>query len=34
VIDAARMQRGLDLLFPGKYAEVPQGGAIHVFAVK
>jgi alcohol dehydrogenase (cytochrome c) len=33
-VDAARMQRGLDLLFPGKYSEVPQGGAIYVFAVK
>jgi alcohol dehydrogenase (cytochrome c) len=33
-VDAARMQRGLNLLFPGKYLEVPQGGAIYVFAVK
>jgi alcohol dehydrogenase (cytochrome c) len=33
-VDAARMQRGLNLLFPGKYPEVPQGGAIYVFAVK
>ena len=32
--DAARMQRGLNLLFPGQYPEVPQGGAIYVFAVK
>jgi alcohol dehydrogenase (cytochrome c) len=33
-VDAARMQRGLNLLFPGQYPEVPQGGAIYVFAVK
>ena len=33
-VDAARMQRGLNLLMPGKYSEVPQGGAIYVFAVK
>jgi alcohol dehydrogenase (cytochrome c) len=33
-VDAARMQRGLNLLFPGKYPEVPQGGAVYVFAVK
>jgi alcohol dehydrogenase (cytochrome c) len=33
-VDAARMQRGLNLLFPGKYPEVTQGGAIYVFAVK
>jgi alcohol dehydrogenase (cytochrome c) len=33
-VDAARMQRGLNLLMPGKYPEVPQGGAIYVFAVK
>jgi alcohol dehydrogenase (cytochrome c) len=33
-VDASRMQRGLDLLFPGKYSEVPQGGAVYVFAVK
>jgi alcohol dehydrogenase (cytochrome c) len=33
-VDAARMQSGLNLLFPGKYPEVPQGGAIYVFAVK
>jgi alcohol dehydrogenase (cytochrome c) len=33
-VDAARMQRGLDLLFPGKYADVPQGGAVYVFAVR
>jgi alcohol dehydrogenase (cytochrome c) len=33
-VDAARMQGRLNLLFPGKYPEVPQGGAIWVFAVK
>jgi alcohol dehydrogenase (cytochrome c) len=33
-VDAARMQRGLDLLFPGKYSDVPQGGAVYVFAVR
>ena len=33
-VDAARMQRGLNLLFPGKYPEVPQGGAVYVFALK
>ena len=25
---------GLNLLFPGKYPDVPQGGAVSVFAVK
>jgi len=33
-VDAARMQGRLNLLFPGKYPEVPQGGSIWVFAVK
>jgi alcohol dehydrogenase (cytochrome c) len=33
-VDAARMQGRLNLLFPGKYPEVPQGGAVWVFAVK
>jgi alcohol dehydrogenase (cytochrome c) len=33
-VDAARMQRRLNLLFPGKYPDVPQGGAIYVFALK
>jgi len=28
------MQRVLNLLFPGKYPDVPQGGAVYVFAVK
>ncbi len=33
-VDAARMQSRLNLLFPGKYPDVPSGGAIYVFAVK
>jgi alcohol dehydrogenase (cytochrome c) len=33
-VDAARVQSRLNLLFPGKYPDVPQGGAIWVFAVK
>ena len=33
-VDAARMQGRLNLLFPGKYPDVPQGGAIYVFALK
>jgi alcohol dehydrogenase (cytochrome c) len=33
-VDAARMQGRLNLLFPGKYPEVPQGGSVWVFAVK
>jgi alcohol dehydrogenase (cytochrome c) len=33
-VDAARMQRGLNLLLPGRYPDVPQGGAVYVFAVK
>jgi alcohol dehydrogenase (cytochrome c) len=33
-VDAARMQGRLNLLFPGKYPDVPQGGSIWVFAVK
>jgi hypothetical protein len=28
------MQARMNLLFPGKYPEVPQGGAVYVFAVK
>jgi len=24
----------MNLLFPGKYPDVPQGGAVYVFAVK
>jgi alcohol dehydrogenase (cytochrome c) len=31
---SARMQGRLNLLFPGKYPDVPQGGAVWVFAVK
>ena len=33
-VDAARMQARLNLLFPGKFPEVPQGGAVWVFAIK
>jgi alcohol dehydrogenase (cytochrome c) len=33
-VDAARMQGRLNLLFPGQYPDVPQGGAVWVFAVK
>jgi alcohol dehydrogenase (cytochrome c) len=33
-VDGARMQGRLNLLFPGKYPDVPQGGAVYVFAVK
>ena len=33
-VDSARMQARLNLLFPGKYPDVPQGGAIWVFSVK
>jgi alcohol dehydrogenase (cytochrome c) len=33
-VDAAKMQTRMNLLFPGKYPEVPQGGAVYVFAVK
>jgi alcohol dehydrogenase (cytochrome c) len=32
-VDAARMQDRLNLLFPGKYPPVPQGGAVYVFAL-
>jgi hypothetical protein len=28
------MQARMNLLFPGQYPEVPQGGAVYVFAVK
>jgi hypothetical protein len=31
---AARMQDRLNLLFPGQYPPVPQGGAVYVFALK
>ena len=33
-IDSRGMQSNLNRLFPGKYPEVPEGGAIWVFAVK
>jgi alcohol dehydrogenase (cytochrome c) len=33
-IDARSMQRRLDRLFPGKYRDVPEGGAVWVFAVE
>jgi len=33
-IDARSMQARLNRLFPGEYPEVPEGGAIWVFAVK
>jgi hypothetical protein len=33
-VDSARMHGRLNLLVPGKYTDVPQGGAVYVFAVK
>jgi alcohol dehydrogenase (cytochrome c) len=33
-IDSRGLQARLNILFPGKYPEVPEGGAIWVFAVK
>jgi len=33
-IDSRGLQARLNVLFPGKYPEVPEGGAIWVFAVK
>ncbi|AMN41905.1 PQQ-dependent dehydrogenase, methanol/ethanol family [Rhodoplanes sp. Z2-YC6860] len=33
-VDSQKMQSRFDLLFPGKYPDVPQGGAINVYAVK
>jgi alcohol dehydrogenase (cytochrome c) len=33
-VDATRMHGRLNLLFPGKYVDVPPGGAVYVFAVK
>jgi alcohol dehydrogenase (cytochrome c) len=33
-VDAARMQSRLNLVRPGQYPEVPQGGSIWVFAVE
>jgi alcohol dehydrogenase (cytochrome c) len=33
-VDPAKMQARMNLLFPGKYPEVPQGGAVYVFALR
>jgi len=33
-VDPAKMQARMNLLFPGRYPEVPQGGAVYVFALK
>ena len=33
-VDPAKMQARMNLIFPGQYPEVPQGGTIWVFAVK
>ena len=33
-VDSAGMQTQLNTIFPGKYPEVPEGGAVWVFAVK
>ena len=33
-VDPAKMQARMNLLFPGKFPEVPQGGAVYVFALK
>jgi alcohol dehydrogenase (cytochrome c) len=33
-VDPAKMQSRMNLLFPGQYPEVPQGGTVWVFAVK
>jgi alcohol dehydrogenase (cytochrome c) len=33
-VDSRSMQARLNVLFPGKYPEVPEGGSIWVFAVK
>jgi alcohol dehydrogenase (cytochrome c) len=33
-VDPAKMQSRMNLLFPGKYPDLPQGGAIWVFALK
>jgi hypothetical protein len=33
-VDPAKMQARLNLIFPGQYLDVPQGGTIHVFALK
>jgi alcohol dehydrogenase (cytochrome c) len=33
-VDPAKMQSRMNLLFPGQYPDVPQGGSVWVFAVK
>ena len=33
-VDPAKMQTRMNLIFPGQYPDVPQGGAVWVFAVK
>ena len=33
-VDPAKMQSRMNLIFPGQYPDVPQGGSIHVFALK
>jgi alcohol dehydrogenase (cytochrome c) len=33
-IDSRGMEARLNTLFPGEYPEVPEGGAVWVFAVK
>ena len=33
-VDPAKMQARMNLIFPGKYPDVPQGGTIWVFALK
>jgi alcohol dehydrogenase (cytochrome c) len=33
-IDSRAMEASLDRQFPGEYPQVPEGGAIWVFAVK
>jgi alcohol dehydrogenase (cytochrome c) len=33
-VDPARMQSRMNLLFPGQYPDVPQGGTVWVFALK
>jgi alcohol dehydrogenase (cytochrome c) len=33
-VDSRSMQARLNVLFPGKYPEVPEGGAVWVFALQ
>jgi alcohol dehydrogenase (cytochrome c) len=33
-VDARGMNNRLNTVFPGKYPEVPEGGAVWVFALK